>query len=544
VTSALPYSYAVPHLGNFVGSVLPADVYYKYLKMLGEDAIFICGSDEHGTPTELRAIKEGVEPEALAKSMHETIKELFEKFNCTFTYYGETHSDQNRDTVYEIFGLLKSNGYITETKNMQAYCNFDKRFLTDRLIEGTCPYCKYQNARGDQCENCGRLLDPSQLISPRCTICGRSEISFKEVKNLALALDKLQASIGSFINEASKNNWSKNAKNKPLSYIKEGLKPRDITRNMKWGFPVPIKGFENSVFYVWFDAVISYISITKEWNSVEWEKYWVSKDTRLVQFMGKDNIEFHTLMWPGILIGTDVGYTMPTTIRASEYLLSRDVKFSKSQGTGLNMQEALNILGADYWRVILIHLYPETADSEFSIDIVTEIVNKTMNDKIGNLIHRVLTIAKSNAELVKEPRISDTNKAELNKIIEDYKANFDRIRLREALHSLFELADYGNALMSKHQPWLLVKNGDDNSKKEFSEVMGTLLCTIFNIAIMLRPFAPDASRMALSYFDFNKEPMLMDIANSINAVSLENKKLVPVFSKVTDEQIKLLEGYK
>lgn len=533
----------MPHLGNFVGSVLPADVYYKYLRMRGEDVIFICGSDEHGTPTELRAIKEGKDPEILAREMHEKIKDMFLKFGCTFTYYGETHSEQNRHTVYTIFNALKGNGYIVEKENLQAYCDFDKRFLTDRLMEGTCPFCKYQSARGDQCENCGRLLDPTQLIDPRCTICGKKDISFRTVKNLALALDKIQGNVASFIERTSKNNWSKNAINKPLSYIKEGLKPRDITRNMKWGFPVPVKGYENSVFYVWFDAIIGYIGITKEWSDQEWKRYWLSNETALIQFMGKDNIEFHTLMWPAVLIGSNLGYVLPTTIRASEYLVSKEVKFSKSKGTGLNMEEALGILGAEYWRIILMHLYPETADSEFSIEIVKEVVNKMMNDKIGNLVHRVLTIAKAHSQMIREIRMDSNNLKEVNRIISEYKSSFDNMKLREALHSVFELADYGNALMSTHQPWALVKKDEEAAITEFSNVMGTLISIIYRMSIMLWPFAPSASRKALSYLDFRKSPLLIDLDGRLDRVNF-NKDLVPIFSKITDEQLEALEKFK
>ncbi len=510
--------------------------------MRGDDAIFICGSDEHGTPTELRAIKEGKSPEVLSRQMHERIKEMFEKFGCTFTYYGETHSEKNKESVYNIFNSLKFNGYIAETENLQAYCNFDKRFLTDRLIEGTCPFCGYESARGDQCENCGRLLDPSQLKNPKCTICGKSDISFRTVKNLALSLDKLQDNIQSFIKTASKNNWSKNAINKPLSYIKEGLRPRDITRNMKWGFPVPVKGFENSVFYVWFDAIIGYIGITREWDDLEWKKYWISKETTLVQFMGKDNIEFHTLMWPAVLIGSNLGYAMPTTIRASEYLVSKEVKFSKSKGIGLNMEEALNVLGAEYWRIILMHLYPETSDSEFSIEIVIEVVNKMMNDKVGNLVHRVLTIAKANSNLIKGTSMYKDDASAVNAIIGRYREAFDNLRIREALHSVFELADYGNALMSAHQPWLLVKKDDENSRAEFTKVMGTLISIIYRMGILLWPFAPNSSKKALSYFDFGKDPLLIDLDGRINVNF--SKELVPIFSKITDEQVGALRKFR
>ncbi|MGI0135071.1 MAG: class I tRNA ligase family protein, partial [Candidatus Micrarchaeaceae archaeon] len=355
--------------------------------------------DQHGTPVELRAIKEKTSPEKLAESMHEEIKSLFEKYGCTFTHYGKTHSEANKDIVYEITDALDKNGYITVVEQDQAYCNIDRRFLTDRLIEGTCPHCKSPLARGDQCENCGRLLTPRELIRPHCTICGKSDIKFIMAKNLALSMDKLQKQILKFVESSKKNNWSKNAYNKSLSYIKEGLKPREITRNMKWGIPVNRKGFEDNVFYVWYDGLSGYIGITKEWSAKKWKEYWLSEETRLVHFMGKDNIEFHTTMWPAMLIGSKMGFVLPTTIRASEHLISKKIKFSKSRGVGLDLNTALHIMPSDYWRFALMHMYPETADTEFTKELLVETVNKLMNDKIGNLIHRVLTISKNNQDM-------------------------------------------------------------------------------------------------------------------------------------------------
>ncbi len=335
------------------------------------------------------------------------------------------------------------------------------------------------------------------------------------MKNLAIALDKLQNKILSFVEINSKNNWSKNAKNKALSYIKEGLRPRDITRSMKWGIPVPLKGFEHSVFYVWFDAPIAYISMTKDWDGKRWEDYWMSSDARLVQFMGKDNIEFHTVMWPGFLLGSNLGYTLPTTIRASEYLTSKEVKFSKSAGVGLNMQEAVNTLGADYWRFLLMYMYPETSDTEFSIEVLAEVVNKIMNDKIGNFIHRVLTIAKNNKELIN--RIGNielgSEKDAVNKIIDDYKSNFEEMHLREALYALVSLAEFGNAKMSSDQPWSQLKF-IGRGEERFIATMGPLLKIAYDLSVLLWPFTPDASMKALSYFGMEKEPLLGDLDNN------------------------------
>ena len=532
VTSALPYAHALPHLGNFVGSILPADIYYKYLTMEGEDAIFICGSDQHGTPIELQAIKDGKSPEDLADSVHNRIKELLELYGCTPTIYGKTHTKQNNFAVYELYSALKKNGYIITVEDKQAYCAVDKRFLVDRDIEGTCPFCGGKKARGDQCDDCGRLLEPTMLIDPHCNICGKSEISFRDVKNLAISLDKLQDKIEAYVRASIDNGWSKNAVNKTLTFLKEGLKPRDITRNMKWGFPVPEPGFENSVFYVWFDAVIGYIGITREWSESKWRDYWLSGSSKLVQFMGKDNIEFHTMMFPGILIGADLGYVLPYTIRASEYLNSRNIKFSKSRGIGLNMENALSIIGADYWRFVLMYSYPENADTEFSSEIVKEVVNSILNDKIGNLVHRVLTLTWSNIGLLSGSRAyTDTKTSE---IVASYRSDFSKQHIREALSDLVQLASYGNEVMSSSQPWKLIKDGNEEEAKK---VISQLLGIVRGVGLLLYPFCPSASKEILSFFGSE---------HNFDALNEEPEPIIaeqprPLFSKFgDDEEEKLL----
>lgn len=540
ITSALPYSYAIPHLGNFVGSVLPADVYFKYLKMKDEDAIFICGSDQHGTAIELQALKDKVDPEVLSNSFHEKIKSLFESMGCTFTYYGKTHTAENKTVVYEIFKALEANGFIGEVESIQAYCNIDKHFLADRFIEGECPFCHGLKARGDQCDTCGRLLEPDQIINPHCTICGNSDITFKKTKNLALLLDKLQNRIKEFIEttgEKSENNWSKNAINESLGLIKVGLKPRDITRNMKWGFPVNDERFGDLVFYVWFDAVIGYIGITKEWDPSRWEEYWKSSDTELIQFMGKDNIEFHTIVFPAILIGSNLGYIMPSSIKAYEYLTSKTVKFSKSSKIGLNIENALAILPSDYWRFSLTYMCPENSDSEFSIDLLSEIINKIMNDKIGNLVNRVLVLYKNNLSLLRSRIGNSMLNPEIKKYKEQYDSHFSKLNIRNALLTIVELATFGNALLNTSEPWALAKmSGSDQSKKDtFVNVMSDLLKVVYSIGILLWPFAPKASSSILSYFGIENEPNFSMLEDNINLIA--GKEIAPIFQKISDDQL-------
>ncbi len=534
----MPYIYSIPHIGNVTGSVLPADVLYKYLKMKGEDVIYICGSDMHGTTLELAAIKQKIPVEHLANEMHEKTKQAFDGFNITFTYYGKTHSESNKEITYQIFEGLNKNGYIIETESEHAFCEVDQRFIADRFIEGTCPFCKKDAAKGDQCDNCGRLLVPSEIINPRCTICGKNKIRFLKTKNLAIDYKKLQPKILSFVKESDKNNWSKNATNKTLSYIDEGLRPVEITRTIKWGFQVPLKGFEDSVFYVWFDAPIGYIGITKEWNEGKWKDYWLAKDTKLIQFMGKDNIQFHTIHWPGMLIGSKLGYVTPTSIRASEFLIDKEgAKLSKSKGTGIAIDKAVKIFPADYWRFALMYMYPETSDSEFSVQMFKEVVNNILNDKIGNLIHRVFTIARANKELIQgEIRLNSEHAPGMKTILEKYNTHFDKIELREALRCVVELADLGNAIMSNVQPWTLVKKAttDKQAAKQFSDTIKTLLVVVYNVAIISYPFIPESSKQALALFGIKSEPTLAMLNDSI--VPDLKKESKPIFSKITGNE--------
>lgn len=538
ITSALPYAEALPHLGNLAGSILPADIYYKHLVMQGEDAIYICGSDQHGTPIELQAFKRKESPEELAERVHLQIKEQLERFGCTFTFYGKTHSAENKEIVYEVFEGLKSNGYISKIESEQAYCNVDQRFLSDRFIEGTCPYCGAKDARGDQCDTCGRLLNPKELIEPHCVICGSTDISFVRTEDLALDLKKLSPKISEFIERNSGKNWSKNAVNKSTSYIKQGLEPRAITRSMKWGFEVP--GMPGKVFYVWFDAPLGYIGITKEWSKEKWASYWKARSTRLVQFMGKDNIEFHTLMWPGMLIGSNLGFVLPTTIFAYEFLNSRNVKFSKSKGVGLNIQSALEILPADYWRFALAYLLPETSDSEFSIALLIEIVDKVMNGNIGNFVHRVLSIAKQSGLQFQNVKADDSAEKEIGKHLESYNLHFEKIRIREALRDVIALASKGNEIMSVKEPWKLAKSKIDEEKQEFLSTITELLFMARACALMLWPFSPRASEHALCYFGISS-PKLSDLEKPL--VLDESLELKPMFNKITETEKAKLEKF-
>jgi methionyl-tRNA synthetase len=336
--------------------------------------------------------------------------------------------------------------------------------------------------------------------------------------------------------------------NKSLGLLREGLKARDMTRSMKWGFKVPVPGYDDSVIYVWFDAVIGYIGITKEYGEDIMRKYWNDKDTKVIQFMGKDNIEFHTVMFPAILIGSGAGYTLPYTIMASEYLTSKSVKFSKSQGVGLNIEAALSVLGADYWRFVLAYLYPETADTEFSIEVLKDIVNSSMNDKIGNFVNRVLVMAKNNAALLGSEgahiSVGTIEGNDISNIIESYKSNFESLSIREALRDAIALAALGNEIMSRTEPWALAKAAalDDKAKSEFSNVVHKLLRIAFDLGVLLYPFTPGASSKILGYFNTEGTPSFDMLVSNVNLNT--EKRVDIIFSKITENEIGQLRKFE
>jgi len=338
VTAALPYVNNVPHLGNLVPT-LSADVYTRFLRLKNENVIFVCGTDEHGTTTEAKALEEGVSPKDITDKYFKIHKDIYNWFNCSFDCFGRTSYKENKDITLDIFNKLDKNGYIVAQTLEQTYCKQCDKFLADRFVTGTCPHCGYEEARGDQCESCGKLLDAIELKNPKCKVCGNTPI-IKEAEHLFIDLKKIEPKLLKWITKVEKN-WSTNAKTLTHAWIKEGLKLRCITRDLKWGISVPKKGFEHKVFYSWFDAPIGYIGITAHYKK-DWKQWWLSKDTKLVQFMGKDNIAFHTILFPSFLIGTGDPYTLVSELSVNEYLNYETGMFSKSRQIGVFGDDAIN----------------------------------------------------------------------------------------------------------------------------------------------------------------------------------------------------------
>ncbi len=493
IGAAWPYVNAVPHLGTLIGSVLSADVFARYMRLRGDEVVFVSGSDEHGTPIEVEAVKKGIEPRKYTDQAHEYVSKLFREWGISFDNYTRTESDVHKEFVREILLKIYDNGYIFVQDDIVPYCPHDKIFLPDRFIEGKCPYCGYPRARGDQCDNCGRLLHPTELIDPYCVICGSRPI-FKRTKHWFFDLPKLQDHILKWVRD--NENLPDNVRNFTLSWISEGLKPRSLTRDNKWGIPAPFPGAEDKTVYVWFDALMGYISATKEYflkkgEENKWISFWKDPGTRVIFFIGKDNIPFHSVIFPAMVIASGEGYTLPWTIAATEYLLFEGEKFSKSRGIGVWIDEALEIMPPDYWRFALIRLRPEQRDANFSWREFYRIVNRELCDDIGNYIHRILSfIYKRFNGVVPEPgELGDLDKAmlsKINEVVDSVDELFEKTRLRLAVEKILSLAWTGNQYLNQKAPWEKIRSDPSDA----ATTMWVGVNTVYALTVLLAPITP------------------------------------------------------
>jgi len=546
ICSAWPYVNAIPHLGNIIGSVLSADVAARYFRMKGAKVLFVSGSDEHGTPIEVEAVKRGMEPKQLTDMNHAKVSELFRRWRISFDNYTRTESPVHKEFVRRFYMRLYERGYIFEQEVEMPYCPRCERFLPDRFIRGTCPYCGFPDAKGDQCDQCGRLLTPLSLVDPRCAICGAKPV-IRSSRHWFFDLPKLTDELMRYIE--GNENLPDNARNMSLQMLREGLKPRSVTRDNKWGIPAPFPGAEGKTIYVWMEAVLGYVSAVIEYFKERgeedgWREFWLDEGTKSVYFIGKDNIPFHTIIFPALLMASGEGYVLPWTVASTEYLLFEGQKFSKSRGIGIWIDEALELLPVDYWRFALLATRPETKDTNFSWKMMQEVINTQLNDAIGNFIHRTLTFIYRNfSASIPEPGELDDYDRELERAIGDTASEaaklLESFRLKMALSKVVDLSRLGNKYLNDKEPWRAVKTDPERA--------GTTLYVAAHVVkalgVMLYPFIPDSSLRILRMlgYDVREEELRWDWALKPVPPGQRIPKPEPLFRKLSDEDLAELQ---
>ncbi|MDC1337146.1 methionine--tRNA ligase [Flavobacteriaceae bacterium] len=543
ITAALPYANGPIHIGHLAGAYVPADIYSRYLKLNGHDVVFICGSDEHGAAIPIRAKKEGVSPQEIIDKYHFMIKDSFLEFGISFDNYSRTSSKIHHETASEFFKELNQKNIFIEKESEQLYDAKENQFLADRFVEGECPKCGYKEAYGDQCESCGSSLNATDLINPISKLSGNKPV-FKKTTHWFLPLNKFDSFLKKWFLIDNEKTWKTNVFGQVKSWINEGLKPRAITRDLDWGIPVPIKGAENKVLYVWFDAPIGYISATKEWaksKNIDWEPYWKDSKTELVHFIGKDNIVFHCIIFPSILKASGK-FILPKNVPANEFLNLEGKKISTSKNWAIWLHEYLidfpNM--QDTLRYTLTSNAPENKDNDFTWKDFQAKNNNELVAIFGNFINRVVVLTHKYYE-GNCPKLSSLNKIDekvLNEIYNYPKKIGDLIesyKFREAVNTLIDLARLGNKYLADEEPWKLIKT--ENSER---------VKTIMNIALQLSGVLSIVSEPFLPNTALKLRNMLSLQSSDWNSISKENPIILSkinkgelLFRKIEDDEIDL-----
>ncbi|MBO1413912.1 methionine--tRNA ligase [Streptomyces sp. FH025] len=560
ITSALPYINGIKHLGNMVGSMLPADVYSRYLRQRGHEVLYICATDEHGTPAELAAQEAGLPVAEFCAQAHDAQKAVYDGFGLSFDHFGRSSSPQNREITQEIARELQRNGFIEERAIRQVYSNADGRFLPDRYITGTCPHCGYDKARGDQCENCTRVLDPTDLLEPRSAISGSSDLEVRQTRHLFLLQSKLTEEVEQWV-AAHDDDWPVLASSIARKWLTEGLQDRAITRDLEWGVPVPADVWpelaaEGKVFYVWFDAPIEYIGATKEWADAapaghlrDWKSWWYEADetVRYTEFMGKDNVPFHTVMFPATILGSRRPWKKVDYVKAFNWLTYYGGKFSTSQKRGIFSDVALELLPADYWRWFMMAHAPESDDSSFTWDLFASVVNKDLADTLGNFVNRVLSFSRKrfgddvpggHAPGEAEQRLGE----QIAGLLAEYEAQLDGLNFRKAAQALRALWSAGNVYLEEKAPWLQVKTDPEAA----ALTLRTAMNLIHLYAVVSEPFIPTAAAAMRGAFTL-PEDSPASTRTWIDATEARALDLIPagtaftvppvLFAKIADEEL-------
>ncbi len=554
ITSALPYINGIKHLGNLVGSMLPADVYARFERSRGAEVLFLCATDEHGTPAELAARAASQTVEKYCEEQHEIQKKACAEFALSFDHFGRSSGPQNERLTQHFAMVLEKNGLIEERVDRQIYSVDDLRFLPDRYVEGTCPHCAYEKARGDQCDNCGRLLDPIDLKDPYSSISGSKNIEVRETRHLYLLQSKLQQKIADWI--ASKPGWPALTKSIAAKWIREGLQDRSITRDLYWGVPVevdgkPRPGFEAKVFYVWFDAPIEYIACTEEWEAagkgINWRSWWRldegAEDVRYVQFMGKDNVAFHTVSFPCTILGSEEPWKTVDALKSLNWLTWYGGKFSTSQNRGIFMDQALELLPADYWRWHLMANAPESDDASFTLEHFASVVNKDLADVLGNFVNRITRFCASKfGEAVPAAgtygEVEEKLIADLDMKIAAYSAALEAMEFRKAFAELRGIWVAGNEYLQVAAPWTAFKTDPDRAAAAVRA--GLNLIVLF--ASLSAPVIPQTAEKMFAIFGLDpvmagRWPSSAKAALSCLKPELAFQLPEVLFKKIEDEQV-------
>jgi len=515
----------------------------RYYRLKGHEVLFVSGSDVHGTPVEVEAVKQGVSPKELTDKNHEIVLGLFKKWAISFDNYTTTESPVHKEFVMDFHRKVAENGYVFTQESELPYCPNCKRFLPDRFVEGECPYCGYKGARGDQCEQCGRLLEPTKLINVHCSICGASPI-FRKTTHWYFDLPRFSDQLREYI--TNNKQFPDNARNFSLRFIEEGLKPRPMTRDSDWGIPAPFEGAEGKTLYVWFENVLGYVSATIEYfkkhgNSDKWKEYWFDKDSKVLCFIGKDNIPFHTIIFPALLLATHEGYNLPWNVSTNEWLNFEGQKSSKSRKIGIWIDEALEMFPADYWRYALMANRPETSDTNFTWKIFLEKVNSDLNDTLGNFIHRTLTFINNyyDGKIPKPEKLDDLDRKMLDAISEYFKRideNLNGFHIPAATRKIIELAREGNKYLNEKKPWKTIKSNQQSA----ATALYIAAQVVKALAIILKPFIPLTAEKIRRYLNLPADLKWEDAVNPIEAGHKINE-VEPIFKKINVPEEKLQE---
>ena len=497
ITSALPYVNNQLHIGHLIGCLLPSDVYARFCRAMGRNVLYIGGSDEHGTTSEIGAARENMPVEEYVEKYRAKHLDVVRDFKLSFDLYGRTHTDAQEKLIHELFNRLEQQGMIQEKVSRQPYSVDEKKFLADRYVIGTCPKCGYERAYGNECEKCGASLDPSDLINPHSAINPNSPVEMRDTKHLYFKLSAIQDKLRAWVD--SRVGWPKTATAIAYKWLDEGLHDTPITRDLKWGIPVNKPGFEDKVFYVWFDAPWGYVSISQIANP-NWADWWKNPDCHYTQFMGKDNVSFHAVFFPAQEIAVNDNWKTVDVLKALNFMNFNGAKISKSTGNGIFLDQALTIAPSDCWRYALLASAPESDDTDFTMTRFAEIVNKDLNGLLGNFVSRVCKLsAKNFGEIVPNGVAIDSElKTKTNEKLGELTAALDACEFRKSIVALREIYGIANEYMTVREPWALAKNGD---MANAGAVLNECFQLIDLFARISAPFIPDAAEKIQNIFE-------------------------------------------